>query len=82
MFWYGGGWGFWWVALMWIAMIGFWGLLVWGVWAVARALTRRESGPGARAAPPATGDPPAGSSTSGLPGARSVSRSTSGSGTR
>ena len=31
MFWYGGGWPFWEVALMWVGMIAFWGLLIWAI---------------------------------------------------
>ena len=45
MFWYGGGWPFWEVALMWIGMIAFWGLLIWGLYALITGATRR-SGPG------------------------------------
>ncbi len=44
MFWYGGGWAFWQVALMWVVMIGFWGLLIWGVWAVITGATRKQGG--------------------------------------
>ena len=44
MFWYGGGWAFWQVALMWFAMIAFWGLLIWGVWALITGATRRPGG--------------------------------------
>ena len=44
MFWYGGGWAFWEVALMWVGMIAFWGLLIWGVYALITNATRR-SGP-------------------------------------
>lgn len=32
MFWNGGQWTFWQVALMWVGMIAFWGLLVWAVY--------------------------------------------------
>ena len=45
MFWYGGGWPFWEVALMWIGMIAFWGLLIWAVYALITSATRRP-GPG------------------------------------
>lgn len=45
MFWYEGGWAFWQVALMWLMMIAFWGLLIWGVWAlITGATTRRQGG--------------------------------------
>lgn len=44
MFWYGGGWGFWQLALMWVVTIGFWGLLIWGVWAMITGATRRPGG--------------------------------------
>ena len=46
MFWYGGGWAFWQVALMWVAMIAFWGLLIWGAWALITSVTRRQGGQG------------------------------------
>ncbi len=36
MFWYGGHWGWWQSALSLLAMLGFWGLVAWGVYAVAR----------------------------------------------
>ena len=32
MFWNGGHWAFWQVALMWAGMIAFWGLLIWFVY--------------------------------------------------
>ncbi len=41
MYWDGGGWPFWQVVLMWVLMIGFWGLLVWAVYAVVTSFTRR-----------------------------------------
>ena len=44
MFWYGGGLAFWQVALMWVAMIAFWGLLIWGVWALITGASRRQGG--------------------------------------
>ena len=34
MFWYGAHWAFWQAGLMWVAMIAFWGLLIWGVYAL------------------------------------------------
>jgi len=46
MFWYGGHWPFWEVALMWAGMIVFWGLLIWAVYALVTNATRR---PGAEA---------------------------------
>ena len=52
MFWYGGHWAFWEVGLMWVGMIAFWGLLIWGVYALFTSATRRlggdEHGPNAR----------------------------------
>jgi putative membrane protein len=45
MFWNGGGWPFWEVALMWAGMIAFWGLLIWAVYALVTSATRRH-GPG------------------------------------
>jgi putative membrane protein len=46
MFWNGGGWPFWEVALMWVGMIAFWALLIWAVYALIISATRR---PGAEA---------------------------------
>ncbi len=46
MFWYGGGWAWWQAGLMWIAAIVFWGLLIWAVWALVSAATRRPGRPG------------------------------------
>jgi putative membrane protein len=43
MFWYGGGWPFWEVSLMWVGMIAFWGLLIWAVYALITSATRRTS---------------------------------------
>jgi putative membrane protein len=42
MFWYGGGWPFWEVGLMWAGMIVFWGLLIWAVYALVTSATRRR----------------------------------------
>jgi uncharacterized membrane protein len=42
MFWYGGGWAFWQVAFVWAGMIAFWGLLIWGAWALITSATRRR----------------------------------------
>jgi hypothetical protein len=44
MFWYGG-WAWWQAGLMWAAMIAFWGLLVWAIYALVTGATRR---PGSR----------------------------------
>jgi putative membrane protein len=41
MFWNGGGWPFWEVALMWVGMIAFWGLLIWAIYALITSATRR-----------------------------------------
>ena len=41
MFWNGGGWPFWEVALMWVGMIAFWGLLIWAIYALVTGATRR-----------------------------------------
>ena len=43
MFWYGGGWPFWEVALMWVGMVAFWGLLIWAAYALITSATRRPS---------------------------------------
>ena len=46
MFWYGNaGWAFWQVALMWVGIIAFWGLLIWAVYALITSASRRP-GPG------------------------------------
>jgi putative membrane protein len=44
MFW-DGGWPFWEVALTWVGMIAFWGLLGWAIYALVTSATRRQ-GPG------------------------------------
>ncbi len=36
MFWYGGQWGWWQGALGLVVMLAFWGLVAWGIYAVAR----------------------------------------------
>jgi uncharacterized membrane protein len=41
MFGYGGSWPFWEAGLMWTAMIAFWGLVIWGIYALVTSLTRR-----------------------------------------
>ena len=44
MFGYGGGWPFWEVGLMWVGMVAFWGVLLWGIYALVTSLTRRQNG--------------------------------------
>lgn len=41
MFWYGAHWAFWQASLMWLGMILFWGLLIWAVYALITAATRK-----------------------------------------
>jgi putative membrane protein len=41
MFWYGGHWAFWQAGMMWAGTIVFWGLLIWGAYALVRGATRR-----------------------------------------
>jgi putative membrane protein len=41
MFWYGSHLVFWQASLMWVGMIAFWGLLIWGVYALVAIATRR-----------------------------------------
>jgi putative membrane protein len=52
MFWYGAHWMWWQASVMWAGMIVFWGLLIWGIYAlISTALRRpgeREHGGGAR----------------------------------
>jgi putative membrane protein len=50
MFWYGGGWAWWQAGLMWLAMIAFWALLIWAIYALVTGITRRPgpAGPGGR----------------------------------
>jgi putative membrane protein len=45
MFWNGGGWPFWEIALMWVGMIAFWTLLIWAVYALIINTTRRPDAP-------------------------------------
>ncbi len=45
MFGYGGGWPSWEVALMWVAMIAFWGLLIWAVYALITSARKPDTGP-------------------------------------
>lgn len=52
MFWYGSGWAWWQVGLMWVAMIAFWGVPIWTAYAIIANFTRkpgvREDGDDAR----------------------------------
>ena len=41
MFWYGGHWAWWQGGLMWLGMIAFWGLLIWGGYALITNATRK-----------------------------------------
>lgn len=41
MMFYGGHWAFWQAGLMWFGMLIFWGLLIWGVWALITSATRK-----------------------------------------
>lgn len=43
MLWYGGHWVFWQAGLMWAGMIMFWGLLIWGIWALVSSGRRSGS---------------------------------------
>jgi putative membrane protein len=43
MFWYGGGWAWWQAGLMWLAMIAFWALLIWAIYALITGVTRRAA---------------------------------------
>lgn len=45
MFWYGSGWPWWGGTLMWVAMIAFWALLIWAVYALVTGITRRSGEP-------------------------------------
>ncbi len=42
MFWYANHWGWWQSALSLLVMLGFWGLVAWGVYAVARGPQRAQ----------------------------------------
>jgi putative membrane protein len=44
MFWYGGNWAFWQQSLMWVGMIAFWGLLIWGLYALISSAGRKSGG--------------------------------------
>jgi uncharacterized oligopeptide transporter (OPT) family protein len=77
MFWYGNaGWPFWQVALMWVGMIAFWGLLIWAVYALVTGATRRPSSGTEVRSTAATMH--CASWTSALPAARSTPMSTGG----
>jgi len=43
MFWYGEHWAWWQDGLMWVGMIVFWGLLIWGAYALITNLTRKPA---------------------------------------
>jgi len=45
MFWYGGGWAWWQAGLMWLAMIAFWALLIWAIYALVTGIIRRPDQP-------------------------------------
>jgi putative membrane protein len=53
MFWYGGGWAWWQAGLMWLAMIAFWALLIWAIYALVTGITRRpeQAAPGGQRQP-------------------------------
>jgi putative membrane protein len=44
MFWYGSHLMLWQATLMWLAMIAFWGLVIWAVYALVRSISRRLGG--------------------------------------
>jgi putative membrane protein len=46
MFWYGEHWAWWQGGLMWVGMLVFWGLLIWGAYALITNLTRKQSDTG------------------------------------
>jgi putative membrane protein len=52
MFWYGSGWLWWQASLMWAGMLVFWGLLIWGAYALIRSATSKpgRQGPDSDAA--------------------------------
>jgi putative membrane protein len=43
MFWYGGHWAFWQIGLGWAGMVAFWGLLIWGGYALIASVTRKPA---------------------------------------
>ncbi len=48
MFWYGDHLVFWQVGVMLVGMIAFWGLLIWGIYALVTGATRKHDRPGSR----------------------------------
>ena len=42
MFWYGGHWAFWQAGTMWAGTLVFWGLLIWGVFALIKFSRRPD----------------------------------------
>jgi putative membrane protein len=44
MWWYGAHWGFWQATVMWAGMIVFWGLLIWGIYALISSANRKRGG--------------------------------------
>jgi uncharacterized membrane protein len=42
MFWFGSDWAFWQAGLMWVGMIAFWALLIWGVYVLISSATRKS----------------------------------------
>jgi putative membrane protein len=51
MFWNGGGWAWWQAGLMWLAVIAFWALLIWAVYALVTGVARRPAEPQAAGGP-------------------------------
>jgi len=49
MFWYGGHWAFWQAGLMWVGMIAFWALLIWGIYVLIHGTTRNSKDHGGEA---------------------------------
>jgi len=41
MFWYGDGWAWWQMSLMWVGMVAFWGLLIWAVYLLVTSSSPR-----------------------------------------
>ena len=46
MFWDGGHWVFWQAAVMWVAMVAFWGIVIWAVYALITNVGRPHQPPG------------------------------------
>lgn len=44
MFEYGGSWSGWGLALMWLAMVAFWGVIIWAVYLVVAGTSRYRTG--------------------------------------